>query len=99
MSDMNPWHPMTDPVDIKTLGKAQEELGECISAAARCLIQGIDEEHPETGKRNRLWLEEEIADAEANLQLMKERFDLNEAFIYNRKIKKMIQLKEWHGMA
>jgi len=54
---VNPWHPMSDPVDIKHLGKLLEELAEGVnalnevasamnkaaSAVARCLIQGINE--------------------------------------------------------
>ena len=96
---MNPWHPMSDPVDLKHVQKAQEELGECVSALARCGMQGIDEAHPETGKVNRRWLEEEIADAEANLQLVKDHFELDEGFIYARKLKKMARLREWHAMA
>lgn len=49
----NPWHPISDPVDLKHLGKLSEELGECSAAVARCIIQGIDECEPVTGKINR----------------------------------------------
>jgi hypothetical protein len=73
----NPWKPMSDPVDIRHLGKLQEELAECISASARCQIQGIDEAHPVTGKVNRDWLEDEIADVMVNTYLVIERFGLD----------------------
>jgi len=95
---MNPWHPMTKTIDLKHLGKLIEELGECTAAAARCLIQGIDEREPVTGKLNRYWLEEEIADVMANLALVQIHFGLNEARIIARADDKMAKLRIWHGM-
>jgi hypothetical protein len=49
---LNPWHPMSKPIDLKHLGKLIEELSEANSAAARCLIQGIDQVEPITHKPN-----------------------------------------------
>lgn len=95
---ISPWVPMTDPTDLKTLGKFNEELGECSSAASRCLIQGIDECEPVTGKPNRRWLQEEIADVMAGIVLSIERFELDEEFIVNRAEKKVEQLRTWHAM-
>lgn len=92
-----PWHPMKDPVDIKTLGKALEEAGELISAMARCLIQGIDEKEPQTGKSNRQWLEEELADVDATNTLVKERFGV--APKQQRVEIKKKRLREWHALA
>lgn len=57
------------PPEVKILGKLLEELGELQSAAARCLIQGMDEREPVTGKQNRLWLQEELADVDAGIRL------------------------------
>ncbi len=94
---MNPWHPMTDPVDLKHLLKLVEELGEFISATARCGMQGIDELHPVTGKSNREWLEDELADVYANCQLIEERFGVGANPI--RIMKKLEQLRSWHSMA
>lgn len=74
---MNPWHPITDSVDLKHLGKLSEELGELQAAVARCIIQGIDEREPVTGKVNRDWLTEEIADVQANLDLVVKRFEID----------------------
>lgn len=38
---LSPWHPMTDPVDLKHMGKFLEELGECSAAAARCVVDQV----------------------------------------------------------
>lgn len=97
--DANPWHPMTDSVDLKHLGKFAEELGECCSAVSRCIIQGIDECEPVTGKPNRKWLQDEIADVCANLDLVIERFNLDTSAIEARAAKKRAHLKSWHDMA
>jgi NTP pyrophosphatase (non-canonical NTP hydrolase) len=96
---LNPWHPMTDPVDLKHLGKLGEESGELCSAVSRCTIQGIDEAEPVTGKVNREWLEDEIADVMANSELVIKHFNLNEARIFARAEKKKSALKLWHVMA
>jgi NTP pyrophosphatase (non-canonical NTP hydrolase) len=93
------WHPMSDPVDLKHLGKLAEELGELSAAVARCIIQGVGESEPVTGKPNKLWLEEEIADVAANIGLVINRFGLDLDFIDVRSTKKMAQLKTWHDMA
>ena len=92
----SPWHPMQDPVDVKTLGKLAEELGEGVQVVARCLIQGIGEQHPTSGKSNKLWLEEEIADIEANIALVKERFGLDYVAMSVRKQRKITYLRQWH---
>lgn len=56
------WVPMTDPYELGLMTKLGEEGGELCSAVSRCMAQGIDEVHPVTGKPNREWLEDEIAD-------------------------------------
>ncbi len=96
---MNPWHPMTDPVDLKHLGKLGEELNECGAAVSRCIIQGIDEAEPVTGKINRQWLEEEIADVYANLLLVEQRFGLDTSAMSARTARKVDGLREWHALA
>ncbi len=96
---LNPWHPMTDMVDKKTIGKLLEELGECVAAASRCLIQGIDEREPVTDVVNREWLENEIADCFAGFKLCEERFKLDTARMNSRMMAKYNRLKEWHRMA
>lgn len=93
-----PWHPMSDPVDLKILGKALEELGELSSAISRCLIQGIDELEPTTGKPNRQWLKEEIVDVMVNIRLIDERFmlDLMDDEGLARFEHKEAELRLWH---
>lgn len=94
-----PWHPITDPQDLKTLGKFGEELGECQAAAMRCLIQGLDGKEPRTGKVNRHWLEDEIADVLTNMDLVVERFNLDADRIRRRKEAKAPLLQAWHSGA
>jgi hypothetical protein len=95
---LNPWQPMTRPIDLKHLGKLAEELNECGSADARCVIQGIDEREPVTGKSNREWLEDEVADVLANLRLVTNHFSLDEKRIVARLQRKIEHLKAWHSM-
>jgi hypothetical protein len=94
----NPWVPMDDPKDIKHLGKMMEELGELTSAAARCLIQGIDETEPSSGKTNRQWLQEEISDVHATSFLTTQRFELNTTEITARANRKIDHLRKWFAM-
>lgn len=95
---MHPWVPMKKAIDLKHLGKLQEELAECLAATARCLIQGIDEREPVTGKLNREWLEDEIADVFANLHLVRQHFGLNFERMNERAAEKMERLSQWHQM-
>lgn len=95
---MSPWFPMTDTNTVRALGKTLEELGELTSAVARCLIQGIDEKEPVTGKINREWLEQEIADVQAQFAVLVDHFGLNMDFIESRAAKKMKQMHEWRAM-
>lgn len=95
---LNPWNPMLRPIDLKHLGKLGEELGEAQSAVCRCIIQGINECHPITGKTNREWLEDELADVLANIELVHEHFNLNEDRMGDRVEKKIEHLRGWHSM-
>jgi hypothetical protein len=96
---LNPWHPITNSKDLKHLGKLGEELGECGAAVSRCIIQGLDGAEPVTGKINREWLEDEIADVIANTTLVVGRFDLDDKRIAARAAAKIVQLRTWHAMA
>ncbi|MDE2031372.1 MAG: hypothetical protein KGI58_03905 [Patescibacteria group bacterium] len=95
--DPSPWYPITNQVDLKHLGKLLEELGELTSAVSRCLIQGINEREPETNKLNRDWIEDEIADVIANIQLVEKRFKFIRQ--QERIEKKTKHLSKWHEMA
>lgn len=95
----NPWHPISNAVDLKHLGKLGEELNEAGAAVSRCIIQGVEECEPVTGKPNREWLEDELADVIANINLVTARFNLNEARMNRRVEKKMKHLAWWHAQA
>lgn len=99
LHDANPWHPIDNKVDLKHLGKLAEECGELSSAVARCIIQGIYECEPVTGKINIAWLEDEIADVKANIALVERRFDLNLSRINERAERKKRHLRQWHELA
>ncbi len=95
--DANPWHPMTNSVDLKHLGKLLEECGELVSALSRCLIQGINESEPVTGVVNKDWLENEIADVITGIELVEKRFGLMR--LEGRIAKKTKHLSQWHNLA
>lgn len=95
----NPWHPESDPVALKHLGKLGEEAAELGAAVSRCIIQGIDEREPVTGKLNREWLEDEIADVLANAELVSLHFGLDGDRMMARKLRKMGHLRAWHALA
>ena len=95
---VNPWVPMSRPLDLKHLGKLAEELGEAAAAVARCIIQGIDEAEPLTGKPNRQWLEEELADVHATLWLVVRHFSLDPDRLIDRAADKSVRLMRWHAM-
>lgn len=91
-----PWHPITTPIDLTHLGKLGEELGELSAAVSRCIIQGLDSYNPDGGKPNHMWLEEEIADVLANLNLVVNHFKLRKDEINSRMLMKIAKLKTWH---
>lgn len=93
------WIPTQDPSELRSLGKLLEELNECGAAAARCLIQGLDEREPVTGKLNRAWLTEEIADVLAAARVATEKLKLNDEAIFTRAENKYKYLNVWHDMA
>ncbi len=97
--DASPWHPMTDTVALKHLGKLAEELGEATAAVSRCVIQGIDEKEPETGVVNRVWLENELSDVMANIQLVTDHFGLDIPRMVRRSERKKTHLQGWHKLA
>jgi hypothetical protein len=91
----NPWQPITDPTDIKCLGKLLEEVNELGAALSRCIIQGVDEAEPVTGKINREWLEDELADVKVNVNLVIKRFGLQ--IDQSRVDRKTAFLEHWHN--
>lgn len=84
LRDANPWHPITDPVDLKRLGKLAEELFECSAALAECIIIGVSDHEPSPRTCTRTWLEQEVADVQANVELVASRFSLDLRQSFNR---------------
>jgi hypothetical protein len=98
VSDLvSPWMPMSEPIDLKHMGKLGEEAGELCQVVCRCVIQGIDETDPTKIITNRAWLENEIADVQANIDLVVEHFKLDKATMQARTARKKINLKKWHS--
>ncbi len=95
---MNPWTPTTDLAELRRLGKTMEELGELHAVLARCIIQGIDEIDPSSGKTNRQRLQEEIADVRAQIICTTRHYNLDRAFMARRIDKKVDQMAEWEAL-
>lgn len=95
---VNPWRPMSDPLDLAVLGKFAEELAECAAIVSRCIIQGIEEREPVTGKLNREALSEEIADVMASMGLTGDHFGLDQESTLARAHRKVAGLRLWHDM-
>jgi NTP pyrophosphatase (non-canonical NTP hydrolase) len=95
----SPWQPIDSKLELKILGKLGEEASELATVVSRCIIQGVDEVQPVTGKSNRLWLEEEIADVLANISIAAAKYQLDENFITKRAEEKIDYLLAWHEMA
>lgn len=92
----NPWQPERSPIRLAILGKLGEELAENGAAVARCVIQGLEEREPETGRLNVEWLEDEIADVMAAQGVAIERLGLNVERITARAMRKTAHLQQWH---
>ena len=92
------WVPTTNVGELRVLGKAAEEAGELTSALSRCIIQGVDGREPTTDKPNRLWLQEEIADVYATLELLERELFLDTNAIQRRMWEKFDKLVEWRAL-
>ena len=95
---MNKWTSTTDLKVLRRVGKAQEELNELGCVLARVIIQGIDEIDPGSGKVNRQRLTEEVADVQAQLQLIISQFNLDGLYINGRCSEKKRQMAEWESL-
>ena len=93
-----PWKPEQDPAQVKVLGKLAEELGECSSIAARCIIQGYMELEPTTQKLNKMALQEEIADVMACMEVAINALGLDRWKILERANSKSSSLGKWIEM-
>lgn len=92
------WNVETDAKTLRRLGKLGEELGELSGVVARCVIQGIEEIDPGSGKTNRKRMEEEIADVLAQCDLAMEHFNLPWLPIHERVKDKKKQTQEWEDL-
>ena len=95
---MNAWQVEADKSIIRRLGKLCEELNECGSAASRAIIQGVDSVSPDTGKTNRQWLLEELADVQAQIGCTLLHLGLDQDFLARRVAHKMKQMDEWEDL-
>lgn len=89
------WIPTQDIIAQKIMGKFLEEGGESISAVARALIQGIDGKEPTSGKPNRVWVEDELADLWALMTHLEQYYDLDLDRMAQRTEVKYNRLSEW----
>jgi hypothetical protein len=94
---VSPWISEQDPVRRAALGKLAEELGECVAAVSRCLIQGVDEHEPVTKVPNLRWLENELADVEAAIAVLRERLPFDLARTDERRTLKADHFRRWHA--
>lgn len=73
MSDattISPWMPEQDRIRLAVLGKLAEECSELAGRAARCIIHGLDERDPESGRKNREELGREMSDVSACIEMI-----------------------------
>lgn len=93
---ISPWMPETDQFRLAVLGKLAEEASELASRSARCIIQGLDEKDPDTGRSNREELAREVADVEACLEIARETLAIVPAD--TRKTSKANGFRLWHSL-
>ena len=92
------WIPTTNLLMLRRMGKTIEELSELSNVASRCIIQGIDEIDPGTGRVNRDRLEDELADVIAQCVVTINLLKLDFPYIDERVIKKVGLMQEWESM-
>ena len=95
---ISPWMKEEDPLVVAVVGKLGEELSECAAACFRILIQGLNEVEPVTGKPNRQWLSEELADVAATMIRASDKLLLDEAFMSDRAARKSLGFERWDAM-
>lgn len=93
---ISPWSPEQDRIRLAVLGKLIEECNELAGRAARCIIQGIDEQDPTSGRTNREELAREMADAIACIETAETRLGI--PISSGRIADKYNGFKRWHVM-
>ena len=92
------WIPTTNLLMLRRMGKLMEESSELSAVAARCIIQGIDEIDPGSGKTNRQRLHDELADVLAQISCTIADLDIDKESIGVRVRDKVDQMAEWEAM-
>lgn len=87
------WKPEPDILIHQALGKACEEASELSNILARCLIQGLDQREPVSGKPNRKALSDEIADLDAAIQWLREL--IGDEYDEERADRKLRGFRQW----
>lgn len=65
---ISPWLPEQNRIRLAVLGKLIEECNELSARAARCIIHGLNEDDPDTGRPNHYELEREMSDVIACIE-------------------------------
>ena len=94
---ITPWHVETNAALLRRFGKLGEELGELQAVVCRCIIQGLEETDPSSGKTNRQRLTEELADVEAQMECTRVALGLDKNEIYKRVLKKIEGMIDWEN--
>lgn len=95
-STISPWMPEQNQIRLAVLGKLIEECNELAGRAARCIIQGLDETDPASGRLNSEELAREMADVEACISVLVDRIGLYP--MTGRVLDKIDGFRRWHGM-
>lgn len=93
---ISPWMPEQDRLRLAVLGKLGEECSELAARASRCIIHGLDETDPDTGRLNRAELAREAADVAACLDILREV--LGVVPNGDRMLGKANGFRRWHRM-
>lgn len=75
-----------------------QRMGVAGAAVSRCIIQGIDEREPVTGKLNRDWLCESLVEIISTIPPIVASLNLDRKAMDLRCGRKMAHLRQWHGM-
>lgn len=90
------WMPEQDQHRLAVLGKLIEELNEASKAAARCIIHGIEQTDPGTGRTNKQELQRELDDVTAAMFVARERLQL--WWDIERTDAKVAGFDRWHDL-
>ena len=92
------WVPTTNLLHLRRFGKSLEEVNELGAVLARCIVQGIDEIDPASGKTNRQRLEEELADVQAQIVCTTHDLGLNQDLMQERMHRKIGYMRDWESV-